>query len=93
MQAKEVSASINAKFTLEPNKLEAIVQGIVQGNHVAVCFLLGQLILNVAKSAAKMNGISESQALEDVFRIVKEAAHFTLDSGFVLDLSHKTKED
>ena len=89
MQAKEVSASINAKFTLEQNKLEAIVQG----NHVAVCFLLGQLILNVAKSAAKMNGISESQELEDVFRIVKEAAHFTPDSGFVLDLSHKTKED
>ena len=89
MQAKEVSASINAKFTLEPNKLEAIVQD----NHVAVCFLLGQLILNVAKSAAKMNGISESQELEDVFHIVKEAAHFTLDSGFVLDMSHKTKED
>lgn len=89
MQDKKIRASINAKFDFSSGTLEAKVIG----NYPDVCFLLGRLIRNAAKSKSKVKGIPEDQALEEVFRIVNDAAHFSPVSGYSIDLSHKSKED
>lgn len=88
MQDKKIRASINAKFDFDSGTLEAKITG----SHLAVCFLLGQLIQNSAKSKSKVKGIPEDQALEEVFRIVNDAAHFSAVSEYRIDLSHESKE-
>lgn len=65
----------------------------MQGSHIAVCFILGQLARNAALSKAKVKGIPEEQALEEVLRVVEDAARFSNGSGTRIDLSHEYKED
>lgn len=89
MQERKICASINASFDFSSGNLSAVVQG----DHVAVCFILGQLIRNVALSKAKVKGIPEEQAMKEVFRIIDDAAHFSDEFGTRIDLSRKYKED
>lgn len=89
MQERKICASINASFDFSSGNLSAVVQG----DHVAVCFILGQLIRNVALSKAKVKGIPEEQAMKEVFRIIEDAAHFSDEFGIRIDLSRKYKED
>ena len=87
MQDEKNRAYINASFDFSSGTLSAAVQG----NHVAVCFILGQLVRNVALSKAKVKGIPEEQALEEVLRIVAEDAHYSSGSGIRLDFSREYK--
>lgn len=88
MQERKICASINASFDFSSGTLSAVVQG----DHTAVCFILGQLVQNVALSKARVKGIPEEQAMKEVFRVVEEAAHFSYESGTRIDLSYKYKE-
>ena len=89
MQYKKIRASINASFDFSSGTLSATVQG----SHVAVCFILGQLARNAALSKAKVKGIPKEQALKEVLRVVEDAAHFSDSSGARIDLSHEYKGD
>ena len=89
MQYEKTRASINASFDFSSGTLSATMLG----SHVAVCFILGQLARNVALSKAKVKGIPEEQALEEVLHIVAEEAHYSSGSGIRLDLSHEYKGD
>ena len=89
MQHEKNRASINASFDFSSSTLSATMLG----SHVAVCFILGQLARNVALSKAKVKGIPEEQALEEVLRIVAEDAHYSSGSGIRLDFSREYKED
>lgn len=88
MQYKKICASINASFDFSSGTLSAAVQG----SHIAVCFILGQLARNAALSKAKVKGIPEEQALEEVLHVVEDAARFSDGSGTRIDLSHEYKE-
>ena len=87
MQDEKNRASINASFDFSSGTLSAAVQG----NHVAVCFILGQLVRNVALSKAKVKGIPEEQALEEVLRVVEDVAHASNVAGMRIDLSREYK--
>ena len=89
MQYEKTRASISASFDFSSGTLSAAVQG----NHVAVCFILGQLVRNVALSKAKVKGIPEEQALEEVLRVVEDVAHTSNVAGMRLDLSRECKGD
>ena len=87
MQDKKIRASINASFDFSSGTLSAAVQG----NHVAVCFILGQLVRNVALSKAKVKGIPEELALEEVLHAVSNAAGLSDIPGTRIDLSREYK--
>lgn len=87
MQYEKTRASISASFDFSSGTLSAAVQG----NHVAVCFILGQLVRNVALSKAKVKGIPEELALEEVLRVVEDVAHASNVAGTRIDLSREYK--
>lgn len=87
MQYEKTRASINASFDFSSGTLSAAVQG----NHVAVCFILGQLVRNVALSKAKVKGIPNKQALEEVLHAVANTAGLSDIPGTRIDLSREYK--
>ena len=88
MQYEKTLAYINASFDFSSLTLSAVVKG----DHFTVCFILGQLIRNVALSKAKVKGIPEEQALEEVLRVVEDVAHTSNVAGMRLDLSREYKK-
>lgn len=87
MQYEKTRASISASFDFSSGTLSAAVQG----DHFTVCFILGQLIRNVALSKAEVKGIPKEQALEEVLHAVSNAAGLSDISETRIDLSREYK--
>ena len=87
MQYEKTRASINASFDFSSGTLSTAMLG----SHVAVCFILGRLVRNVALSKAKVKGIPEELALEEVLHAVSNAAGLSDIPGIRIDLSREYK--
>lgn len=87
MQDEKNRAYINASFDFSSLTLSAVVKG----DHHTVCFILGQLVRNVALSKAEVKGIPNKQALEEVLHAVSNAAGLSDIPGTRIDLSREYK--
>ena len=87
MQNEKNRASISASFDFSSLTLSAVVKG----DHLTVCFILGQLVRNVALSKAEVKGIPNKQALEEVLLAVANTAGLSDISETRIDLSREYK--
>lgn len=87
MQVKN-RASINAKF--DPDKGDLLVE--VSGGNVALCYLLGVLINQIAISHARVTGCTESDALDKPLKSIALVAEKAPGNGTTIDFSRKYKE-
>ena len=88
MQDKKC-ASINAKFN--SSKGELLAQ--VSGSNVDLCYLLGILAGQIARSHARVTGCTESEAYEKTLKSIALVAKNAPNHGATLDLSRKYEED
>lgn len=83
MQGKK--ATIQAEF--DPDTGE--VSFNVSGDSLELCFLLGQLARDLAKSWVSVRGIPEELALGRVLAAITMATRYEPGEGSKLDLSHE----
>ena len=88
MQDKNCAA-INAKF--DPNKGDLLAK--VSGSNVDLCYLLGILVGQIAKSHARVTGCTESDALYKTLASIALVAENTPGNGTTIDCSRKYEED
>ena len=89
MQDKKIRASINAKF--DPNKGNLLAK--ISGGNVDLCYLLGILVRQLARSHARVAGCTESDALDKTLKSIALVAENTPGNGTTIDLSRKYEED
>ena len=82
-------AVINAKF--DPNKGNLLAK--VSGSNVDLCYLLGILVRQLARSDARVAGCPEQEAYEKVLESIALGAKNAPNHGATIDLSRKYKED
>ena len=87
MQVKN-RASINAKF--DPDKGDLLAE--VSGGNVALCYLLGILVGQIAKSHVRVAGCTESDALDKTLKSIALVAEKAPGNGTTIDFSRKYKE-
>lgn len=88
MQDKNCAA-INAKF--DPNKGNLLAK--VSGSNVDLCYLLGILVGQLARSHARVAGCTESDALDKTPESIALVAKNAPNHGATIDLSRKYEED
>ena len=82
-------ASINAKFNSRKGELLAQVSG----SNVDLCYLLGILAGQIARSHARVTGCTESKAYEKTLESIALVAKNAPKHGATLDLSRKYEEN
>lgn len=82
-------AVINAKFDLNKGDLLAKVSG----SNVDLCYLLGILVRQIARSHARVSGCPESESYEKILESIALVAKNAPNYEATIDLSRKYKED
>lgn len=87
MQAKNF-ASINDQFDRQGGLLAQ-----VSGSNVDLCYLLGVLVSQIAKSHARVTGCTESEALDGILKSIAFVAEKAPSKGAAIDLSRKYEDE